>query len=196
VQHDTGLVGWPWVEGTHSWLEPTAMAVLALSLDGLSGHARVVEGVRLIVDRALPHGGWNYGNKSVFRTELRPHPGPTGLALLALAARGERPRPPCVDWALAYLERTLPEIDSPCSLGWGVLGMRAWGAASATRDGWLGRSWARHSGRPDAACGLGLLLLAAAEHGPGVLGARAGVAASPEANRSFSSEDLPGGIGR
>ena len=29
--HDTTLVGWPWVAETHSWLEPTALAVLALS---------------------------------------------------------------------------------------------------------------------------------------------------------------------
>ena len=28
--HDTTLVGWPWVDGTHSWLEPTVLAVLAL----------------------------------------------------------------------------------------------------------------------------------------------------------------------
>ena len=28
--HDSTLIGWPWVEGTHSWIEPTAWAVLAL----------------------------------------------------------------------------------------------------------------------------------------------------------------------
>jgi hypothetical protein len=196
VEHDTSLVGWPWVEGTHSWLEPTAMAILGLSLEGLHGHPRVLEGVRLIVDRALPHGGWNYGNKSVFRTELRPQPGPTGLALLALATRGDDLRPPVVDPALGYLKKTLPEVDSPCSLGWGVLGMRAWDAAPAGSGDWLRRSFERHSGRPDTACGLGLLLLAAVEQGPGLLGARAGAAVSSEANRGSMETDLSGGIGR
>ena len=86
VGHDPRLVGWPWVEATHSWLEPTALAILALCRLGLAGHPRVKAGVELILDRALDSGGWNYGNKSVFGTELRPQPGPTGLALLALAA--------------------------------------------------------------------------------------------------------------
>src|SRR5215475_7566811 len=27
--HDTFLRGWPWVAGTHSWIEPTALAVMA-----------------------------------------------------------------------------------------------------------------------------------------------------------------------
>jgi hypothetical protein len=29
--HDTTLVGWPWIEGTHSWVEPTAFNILALN---------------------------------------------------------------------------------------------------------------------------------------------------------------------
>src|SRR5262249_4028107 len=28
--HDPSLIGWSWVAGTHSWIEPTAMAILAL----------------------------------------------------------------------------------------------------------------------------------------------------------------------
>src|SRR5688572_23211220 len=32
--HDTTLVAWPWCEGTHSWLEPTAFFVLALKAAG------------------------------------------------------------------------------------------------------------------------------------------------------------------
>jgi hypothetical protein len=172
------------------------MAILALSLEGLSSHHRVLEGVHLIIDRALPHGGWNYGNKSVFRTELRPQPGPTGLALLALATRGDGLRPPCVDPAIGYLEKTLPEVDSPCSLGWGVLGMRAWDAAPAGCGGWLRRSLERHAGRPDAACGLGLLLLAAAEHGPRLLGTRAGTAVSSEAKQNSTEMNPCGDTGR
>ena len=149
------------------------MAVTALAAEGLGAHPRVEEGSRLILDRALPHGGWNYGNRRVFGQELRPHPGPTGLALLALAALRHEIRPRSVDQAIGYLIRTLPEVRAPVSLGWGVLGLRAWDAAPAESNQWLVRSHAAHTGRNDAACGLGLLLLAAAGHGPELVGARA-----------------------
>jgi len=85
VGHDPTLVGWPWVEGTHSWVEPTAMAILALDRERLGNHPRVAEGIGVVLNRALARGGWNYGNTSVFGRQLRPQPGPTGLALLALA---------------------------------------------------------------------------------------------------------------
>ena len=85
VGHDPTLIGWPWVADTHSWLEPTALAILALRREGRGDHPRVREGVRLIADRAIVDGGWNYGNKAAFGHALRPQPAPTGLALLALA---------------------------------------------------------------------------------------------------------------
>ena len=87
VGDDQSILGWPWVAGTHSWLEPTASSIIALDREGLGDHPRVEEGIRMILDRALTQGGWNYGNKSVFGKTLRPHPGPTGMALVALAAR-------------------------------------------------------------------------------------------------------------
>src|SRR5262249_9959968 len=34
VTHDTSLRGWPWIEETHSWVEPTAMCVMALRATG------------------------------------------------------------------------------------------------------------------------------------------------------------------
>jgi hypothetical protein len=33
--HDPSIVGWTWLEGEHSWLEPTALAVMALRRLGL-----------------------------------------------------------------------------------------------------------------------------------------------------------------
>ncbi len=86
--HDTTIIGWPWVQGTHSWIEPTAISVLALKHAGLVDHPRTREGVRLLVDRLLRSGGCNYGNTIIFGQQLRPHLQPTGLTLLALA--GER----------------------------------------------------------------------------------------------------------
>ncbi|MBX6315833.1 MAG: hypothetical protein IRY99_23410, partial [Isosphaeraceae bacterium] len=133
--HDATIPGWPWVEGTHSWLEPTALAVLALRRLGLGDHPRTHAGLRLIRDRAIRQGGWNYGNNAVFGHPLRPQPAPTGLALLALAGVA---RPPCsVLRAIRYLEGVLPAIRSALSLGWGLLGLRAWGHWPEGADAWL-----------------------------------------------------------
>lgn len=158
--HDTSLIGWPWVVGTHSWLEPTAMAVLALAREGWRDHPRVRLGVSLIVDRAIPGGGWNYGNKIVFGQALRPQPGPTGVAMAALA-QAAPPDCPAVAPAVEYLGRVLPSTRAAASLGWGVLGLKAHHACPPEADAWLEASYERCTGKPDAAVGLGLLLLAA-----------------------------------
>ena len=159
--HDSTRIGWPWVDGTHSWVEPTAMAILALCREGMADHPRVEAGVQLILDRSLEGGGWNFGNKAVFGRDLRPQPGPTGLALLALFAH--QSGSPEIGRGIDYLRRELRDVRSGISLGWGVLGLRAWGAAPAQTDAWLGESFKRYGARPDAAVSLALLLLAASE---------------------------------
>jgi hypothetical protein len=135
------------------------MAVLALKREQLSNHPRVVEGLKLIADRAIPSGGWNYGNKLIFGHVLRPQPGPTGMALLALTGSG-------ASWslvgpALAYLEAALPAIRSAPSLAWGLLGLRAWGRYPDLADHWLAEAAGHAFGRSDAALRLAHLLLAA-----------------------------------
>lgn len=157
--HDTTLVGWPWVADTHSWLEPTALAVLALGRRGLGGHPRAREGLRLVRDREVDTGGWNYGNKAVFGRGLRAQPGPTGIALLTLAGTGPRTR--AIDRAVGYLVGALPGVRAPASLGWGLVGLRAWGERPGGAAAWLDESFAAASGRPDAAPRLAPLLLAA-----------------------------------
>ncbi|MFO0888958.1 MAG: hypothetical protein U0790_07395 [Isosphaeraceae bacterium] len=158
--HDPTLIGWPWVDGTHSWLEPTSLAILALCCQGLGAHPRVAEGVRLLHDRALAHGGWNYGNRSVFGRELRPQPGPTGMALAALASVPGSGRGRAVEAAIAHLLLALPRVHAPVSLGWGVLGLKAWDGCPTEADRWLEDSQARHASRPDSTTGLAILLIA------------------------------------
>jgi hypothetical protein len=163
VGHDGTLVGWPWIAGTHSWVEPTALSIIALQAEGLGNDPRVAEGTKVIIDRALPRGGWNYGNTLVFGRQLRPQPGPTGLALLALASCAGKGRTRSVDPAIEYLRQTLPSVRAPISLGWGVLGLRAWNACPAAARSWLAESYTLYGARPDATAGLGLLLWASSE---------------------------------
>jgi hypothetical protein len=159
--HDGSIPGWSWVEGTHAWLEPTAWALLALERGGLQNHARVLEGRRLIRDRAIRTGGWNYGNSQVFGADLRPHPGPTGLALLALAGI-DNAEDPHIDRACDYLQRTLPATRAPQSLCWGLLGLTAWGRTMGESGTWLEAAVDKAVTRSDCAVQLAYLLLASA----------------------------------
>src|SRR5262249_41175593 len=97
---DLKLVGWPWAEGTFSWVEPTARACLALRRPGHGGHPRVVEGLQLLLDRTLEKGGVNYGNRNVLGRPLEPLMETTAAMLLALQGRADDP---CVQKSLAYL---------------------------------------------------------------------------------------------
>ena len=165
--HDSTAVGWPWVHGTHSWVEPTAMAILALCREGLADHPRVKAGIHLLLDRSLKSGGWNYGNPAVFGRDLRSQPGPSGVALLALAALGDD-SPECRR-GIDYLRQALREVRSGVSLGWGVLALRAWEACPGDAGSWLLESYRRYGARPDQAVSLALLLLAACEPGLALL---------------------------
>ena len=121
--HDTLLKGWPWIGGTHSWIEPTALAVIALKATGHSQHDRVREAIRMILDRQLPHGGWNYGNTLVFGQELHPMPESTGAALAGLAGMVGRDK---VIRSLDYLQDEVDRLRTPISLGWNLIGLAAW----------------------------------------------------------------------
>lgn len=158
IGHDATIPGWPWTRETCAWLEPTALAVVALGRQGLSRHPRVEEGIRMIGDRAMAAGGWNYGNPSIFGHALRPQPAPTGLALLALTAAEDAGH--WVQDACRYLRATLPRVRSPRSLGWGLLGLAAWHERPASADAWLGESFVRLESGPATSLDLAQLLLA------------------------------------
>jgi hypothetical protein len=157
--HDTTLVGWPWVEATHSWIEPTALAVLALKATNHGSHPRTREAVRLLIDRLLPDGGCNYGNTVVLGQQLVPHVQPTGLVMLALA--GERDSSGRIAKSMEYLGRTLDEQTAPSSLAYGLMGLAAHGTGCCVSDDWLA-SAAAGAIKRESSLEIALLLLAAA----------------------------------
>jgi hypothetical protein len=124
VGHDPSIPGWPWIDRTHSWIEPTALSVLALRVAGYGQHDRVREGIRMIFDRQLPRGGWNYGNTTVYGRVLHPMPESTGAALAGLAGQTEQGS---VARSLEYLQGEVDRLRTPISLGWSLLGLAAWG---------------------------------------------------------------------
>jgi hypothetical protein len=124
AQHNTALKGWPWIAATHSWVEPTALGTIALTMAGYQLHPRVKEAIHMLVDRQLPHGGWNYGNTSVFGQELRAAPESTGAALHALT--GYVPQQD-VQLSLDYLSTEVTRLRTPIALGWSLLALNSWG---------------------------------------------------------------------
>jgi len=158
VGHDTTLIGWSWAANTHSWLEPTAMFVLALKAVGQSQHARTREAVRLLIDRLLPEGGANYGNTIVLGQALLPHVQPTGLVLWALA--NESQEDPRIERSLAYLERVLPQTSATASLCYGLLGLTAHGRRPAGADLWLAEAYEREMHTDSSLYKLALISLA------------------------------------
>ncbi|MDA1052833.1 MAG: hypothetical protein O3C40_20460 [Planctomycetota bacterium] len=159
IGHNTQLIAWPWIEGTHSWIEPTALHVRALKAAGYNEHARTREAIELLVDRQLPSGGCNYGNTEVLGQALLPHVQPTGLAMLALSGESdERGR---INRSLAYLKQSLSARTTTASLCWGLLGLSAHGRRPAAADWWLESAYGRTTRRDQAPYKLALLALAA-----------------------------------
>ncbi|MEM7312788.1 MAG: hypothetical protein AAF497_06520, partial [Planctomycetota bacterium] len=124
VTHDTTIEGWPWAEGTHAWIEPTAFALMAMKSCGLERHQRAADATRLLLDRQLPRGGCNYGNTFVLGQQLLPHLQPTGISALALAGVADDPR---LQKSLRYLESFWRQESGTASRAYAVMGLAAHG---------------------------------------------------------------------
>ncbi|MHB8898901.1 MAG: prenyltransferase/squalene oxidase repeat-containing protein [Thermoguttaceae bacterium] len=163
--HQTMLSAWPWVEGTHSWIEPTALQVVALKRSELGQHPRVREAVELLIDRQLPGGGCNFGNTTVLGKVLPPYIQSTGMAMLALA--GEPDSGGRIQRSLAYLGRAISPRTTPVSLAWGLMGLTAHGRRPAEADAWLEQATVKSApGRMGPMPSALLLLAALAERCP------------------------------
>jgi hypothetical protein len=133
--HNTELIGWSYAEQTHSWVEPTAFAVLALKSAGRASEKAAREGVAVLLDRQLPGGGLNYGNTFVLGQLIRPHIQPTGIALLALAGEPNIERQAAK--SIAWLRRSIGPETTPQSLAWALLGLGAHGSELSEAADWL-----------------------------------------------------------
>jgi len=124
IDHNTAIKGWPWVVNAHSWVEPTALSIIALRISGYERHQRTQEAQLMLMDRQLPKGGWNYGNTRVFGKELHPMPETTGIALAAIG--GQAPNS-SIKKSILYLKTNIDKMQTPLSLGWSILGLSACG---------------------------------------------------------------------
>ncbi|MGH7500897.1 MAG: hypothetical protein ACREL7_03985 [Longimicrobiales bacterium] len=143
VELDTTLEGWPWAAGTFAWVEPTAWAVMAIRArwpadPPRAARTRLREAESMLLDRACPGGGWNYGNKRVLEVDLEPYPDTTALALLALRGRED----PEIEAGFRAIDRLLGEHASGLALALAVLSHRAWGRDSSSLEARLVKKYA------------------------------------------------------
>lgn len=157
--HNGMLSAWPWVEGTHSWLEPSALFTVAFKALGFSEHARTREAGVLLLDRILPNGGCNYGNTAVLGQMLRPHVQPSGIAMLAL--RGEFDVRRKIALTLDYLAQSLTPETTSASLAWALLGLAAHNRTPKNAAELLAAAYARTMRRDRSPHKIALLALAA-----------------------------------
>ena len=167
--HDTTLVGWPWIELTHSWVEPTAFGVMALDVTGNDSHPRAREARELLLDRQLEGGGWNYGNTTAFGQVQRPTPDSTGVALGALASAPAESAE-AVEPSLLYLEREVARLRAPLSLAWALLGLSAWIRRPDSATAWCRECLERQSALGDYDTALLAVVLLAAHAPTGLVG--------------------------
>jgi hypothetical protein len=159
IGHDPQLIAWSWAAETHSWIEPTALHVLALKAVGEGSHARAREAVRMLIDRQLPSGGCNYGNTFVLGQMLRPHLEPSGLLALALA--GESDPSGRLERTLDYLARSLSAATPPISLAWSLLGLAAHDRLPDQAGEWVAAAYDRVCAKDESPYKFALLAHAA-----------------------------------
>jgi hypothetical protein len=140
VAHDPSIKGWPWTDGTHSFVDPTSLTLIALEMAGFSGHLRFQEGLRMLVDRQLPRGGWNYGNTLVYGKELYPFIDTTGMALTAVAGHVSREN---VQKSILLLNTQVETCRTPLSLCWALFGLGAWGELPPQANIWINEALQR-----------------------------------------------------
>lgn len=134
---DRSIRGWPWIENTFSWVEPTCFSLLALKAAGYDEHPRAREAIRFLLDRQLPRGGWNYGNTVLYGNELYAHADVTGIALTAISGSVERPK---VDKSIVYLKKEVQTLRTPLSTAWSIIGLASWEEGPSQSEDWIAES--------------------------------------------------------
>ena len=135
-RYDVMIPGWPWIANTVSWVEPTALFATALLHAGIDPDNRRIQfALRLILDRKINTGGWNYG-VPFDRKDSPALPLATAIALLALGTAGVGEGEPALTQAVDFLTARPPAETSTAALGWSILAFKNIGIARSKISGW------------------------------------------------------------
>jgi hypothetical protein len=135
-RQDNSLAAWSWIDGTFSWVEPTAWCLLLLKksrgvVQIRGADERIRTGEQMLFDRACRVGGWNYGNSNVYGKELWPYVPTTALALLAMQ---DRRHDPVIIHALEQLQEDVRSERSAVALALTTICLRVYGVPSDTLE--------------------------------------------------------------
>jgi hypothetical protein len=136
------LYGWSWTQGTASWVEPTAYALIVLrrapeKLLSNDARKRVSIARKMLLDRMCPGGGWNCGNPMVYGVAGEPQVVATVWALLALRDSGVPEFKESLDW----LEANRGKVQSLASLALTKIGLDALGRSDPNLEKPLAQSF-------------------------------------------------------
>lgn len=161
---DLKRVGWPWALNTFSWVEPTSWACLSLRMANRGSEPRVIEGIRLLLDRAFDQGGINYGNRLILGRMTEPIPTPTALMLLAVQGYAH----PRIQAARQYLRSAVEKTSDLEHLGWAKLALHAQDEDASDLDERIRKSYEANTadGRPMSVVRHALTALALGEGNP------------------------------
>ena len=129
IRQDNSLQAWPWVDGTASWVEPTAWCLFLLKklrsqTPGLEAAERIRVGEQFLFDRVCHDGGWNYGNKEVYGTKLWPYVPTTAVALVAMQDQRNHS---VVTRSLEQLQKDVASERSVVAIALTIICLRAYG---------------------------------------------------------------------
>jgi hypothetical protein len=132
------LRGWPWLPGQASFIEPTALSIIALQSipDKIASTDRMDEALRYIQDRRCPGGGWNVGSPMMFNVALPARVHPTAWVLLALfrfAPKAVLPED------VRALRSDMLRDGGALGLAWGLLALRTLGEDDSLAETRLAR---------------------------------------------------------
>ena len=132
IRQDSSIQAWPWVDGTASWVEPTAWCLILLKKvrshsPSQEAHERIQIGEQLLLDRVCHDGGWNYGNPEVYGQKLWPYVPTTAVALLAMRDHGNHS---AVTRSLEQLKKDVASERSVVAVALTIICLRQYGVAT------------------------------------------------------------------
>jgi hypothetical protein len=129
---DNSIQAWSWVDGTASWVEPTAWCLLLLKRvrprsASQEAAERIRVGEQFLFNRVCHEGGWNYGNPEVYGKKLWPYVPTTAMALLAMQDHREHP---VVKQSLQQLKKDMASERSIVALALTIVCLRTYGVST------------------------------------------------------------------